>query len=66
MAVCFIEESSVVPGRDATSVGNCIQRFRGSVMPSYIVGDRSFVGVSRTFILLTRVPQVLGVCGLLL
>jgi len=63
MAVCFIDESSVLLRHDATSVSNSMQTFRGNVMPSYIVGDRSFLGVSRTFILLTRVPQVLEVCG---
>jgi len=63
MVVCFIDESSVLLGHDATSVSNSMQMFRDSVFSSYIVGDRSFLGVARTFMLLTRVPQVLGVCG---
>ena len=64
--VCFIDKSYVLLGHDATTVINFIQRFRGSVMTSYIVDDRSFVEISLTFMLLTRVLQVLGVCGLLL
>ena len=66
MAVCFIDKSSALLGHDATSVSNCNQTFRGSVMPSSIAGDRSFAGVSLTYMLLTSVPQVLGVCGPLL